>query len=152
MPFIHALVSSPRLDDALAAEIAATLTDLSGRRLAKVAAVTAVVVQPVAATAWFVGARSLADLGAASFQVTIRVTEGTNDKAQKADFIAAASAAMVRLLGPSRPESYVIVDEVRADAWAWDGVTQEHRAVAAKIAREEERATVFDAYRRFGIR
>lgn len=152
MPTIHALVSSPRVDAAAIGEIARTLVSLSGRLLGKAEAVTATVVETIAPEQWFVGTRSLADLGAASFRVVIRVTQGTNDKDEKAAFVAAASAAMARILGATRPESYVVVDEVPADAWGWGGETQEHRAIAARIAKAETETTVFDTYRRFGIR
>ncbi len=152
MPTIHALVSSPRVDAAAIGEIARTLVSLSGRLLGKAEAVTATVVETIAPTQWFVGTRSLADLDAASFRVVIRVTQGTNDKDEKAAFVAAASAAMARILGATRPESYVVVDEVPADAWGWGGETQEHRAIAARIAKAETETAVFDTYRRFGIR
>ena len=152
MPFIDVLIASHPLDDARLGEIARRLTGLSTRLLGKAEALTAVAVRVVPPQAWFVGGRSLAEAATASFQVRIRVTEGTVDKEQKAAFVAAVAEAMAGLLGPVRPESYVIVDEVPADAWGWSGVTQEHRAIAAKIEREAERATVFDAYRRFGIR
>ena len=95
---------------------------------------------------------SLAELGQASHRTVIRVTEGTNTKAEKARFVAAVHEGMARLLGPMRPESYVVVEEVRADAWGWGGETQEHRAVAEALAREAETAMVFDGYRRFGVR
>lgn len=152
MPTIHALVSSPRVDAAAIGEIARTLVSLSGRLLGKAEAVTATVVETIAPEQWFVGTRSLADLGAASFRVVIRVTQGTNDKDEKAAFVAAASAAMARILGATRPESYVVVDEVPADAWGWGGETQEHRVIAARIAKAETETAVFDTYRRFGIR
>lgn len=152
MPTIHALVSSPRVDAAAIGEIARTLVSLSGRLLGKAEAVTATVVETIAPEQWFVGTRSLADLDAASFRVVIRVTQGTNDKDEKAAFVAAASAAMARILGATRPESYVVVDEVPADAWGWGGETQEHRAIAARIAKAETETAVFDTYRRFGIR
>lgn len=152
MPFIDVLIASPALDDTLIGEVARRLTTLSSHHLGKAEAVTAVAVRAVAPQAWFVGARSLADHAAASFQVTIRVTEGTNDKEEKAAFVAATAQTMTQLLGPVRPESYVIVDEVPADAWGFDGITQEERVVARRLERAGTEAVVFDAYRQFGIR
>jgi 4-oxalocrotonate tautomerase len=133
-------------------EVARLLTDLTERHLGKQGPLTAVTVTEVPAEDWFVAGRSLADLGRASHHVVVRVTEGTNTKAEKARFLAAVHTDLGRLLGPSRPESYVIVEEVRADAWGYGGETQEYRAIAGKLAGEAETALVFDAYRRFGVR
>ena len=133
-------------------EVARLLTVLTERHLGKQGPLTAVTVTEVPPEDWFVGGRSLADLGEASHHVVVRVTEGTNTKSEKARFLAAVHADLGRLLGPSRPESYVVVDEIRADAWGFGGETQEYRAIAGKLAGEAETALVFDAYRRFGVR
>ena len=137
---------------ALEAEVARLVLDLTAKHLGKKRALTAVTVAERPARSWFVGGVSLADLGQASHRTVVRVTEGTNTKAEKAGFVAAVHEGMVRLLGPMRPESYVVVEEVRADAWGWGGETQEHRAVAERLAGEAETALVFDSYRRFGVR
>lgn len=132
--------------------VARRLSELTERLLSKKRAVTAVIVEEVAASDWFIGDRSLADLGRGSHHVVVRVTEGTNTKAEKARYIAAVHEAMAGLLGDIRPESYVVVEEVRADAWGFGGETQEHRAVAETLAKEAETELIFDGYRRFGIR
>lgn len=134
------------------AEIACLVTDLVERLLGKRRALAAVTVTEIAAADWWIGGRSLAESGAAAHQVVVRVTQGTNTKAEKARFVAAAHQGLIDLLGPSRPESYVIVEEIPADGWGWGGETQERRSVADALGREEETALVFDAYRRFGIR
>lgn len=134
------------------AEVARLLLDLTERLLGKKRALTAITVTEIDPADWFVGGASLAELGRASHHVVVRVTEGTNTKAEKAKYVAAVHDGLARLLGPSRPESYVVVDEVRADAWGFGGETQEHRAVAEKLAAEAETAAVFDTYRRFGVR
>ncbi|MDK9698373.1 MAG: tautomerase family protein [Siculibacillus sp.] len=153
MPSLTVDFSTPRPGAAtLTAEVASLVLDLTERHLGKKRALTAVSVAERPAATWFVGGASLAELGQASHRTVIRVTEGTNTKAEKARFVAAVHEGMGRLLGPMRPESYVVVEEVRADAWGWGGETQEHRAVAEKLAGEAEAALVFDAYRRFGVR
>ena len=153
MPSLTVSYATPLPDAAgRRAEVARLLTDLTERHLGKSRPLTAVVVSEVGVVDWFVGGRALADLGQASHRVVVRVTEGTNTKAEKARFIAAVHEGMARLLGPSRPESYVVVEEVRADAWGWGGETQERRTVAEALAKEAETALVFDSYRRFGVR
>lgn len=152
MPFIDVLIASPMLDDARIGEVARRLTALSTRLLGTAEAQTTVTVRTIPPQAWFVGGRSTAEAATTSFDVTIRVTDGTHDKEEKAAFVAAAAEALTRILGPVRPESRVSVEEVPADARGWGGMTEEPRAIAAKRDRASEQATVFDAYRRFGIR
>jgi 4-oxalocrotonate tautomerase len=41
-------------------------------------------------------------------------------------------AGMQSILGPLDPASYVVIHEVRADAWGYGGATQEFRYVAGK--------------------
>jgi len=153
MPSLTVDYSTPRSEGAaLEGEVARLVLDLTVRHLGKKREPTAVTVVERPARSWFVGGVSLADLGQASHRTVVRVTEGTNTKAEKARFVAAVHDGMTRLLGPMRPESYVVVEEVRADAWGYGGETQEHRAVADRLASEAETALVFDGYRRFGIR
>lgn len=128
MPFIDVLVAQPAGSlPASTAEIARVLTDLTTELLAKKRELTAVMVREMASADWFVGGRSLDELASASHRVTVHVTAGTNTDAEKAAWIAAVAAAMKRLTGPSRPESYVVVAEVAAQAWGWDGLTQAAR-------------------------
>jgi len=153
MPSLTVAYTTPGpADPARKAAIAELLLDLTERILTKKRALTAITVTETPAGDWFVGGASLADLGQASHRVVVRVTEGTNTKAEKARYVAAVHDGLGRLLGPLRPESYVVVEEVRADAWGWGGETQERRAIADQLAKEEETARVFDGYRRFGVR
>ena len=77
--------------------------------------------------------RSLADQGLASFWLDVHVSEGTNTKDEKADYIAATFRRMGELLGPLHNESYAHVDEVRGDAYGFGGLTQERRYIAGKL-------------------
>lgn len=133
MPFIDVLVS-PAADrpPVASAELAATLTDLTANILRKRPDLTAVMIREIPPSDWFVGGRPLADLGAASHRVIIRVTSGTNTTEEKAAWIAAVSAEMKRLQGSTRPESYVMIDEVAAEDWGWDGETQAARRREAR--------------------
>jgi 4-oxalocrotonate tautomerase len=128
MPFLHLRVGRS-LTQAQTQSLAERLTAITHEHLHKRAEVTAVQIEPVAPTQWFIGATSLATLELASFQLEIQVTEGTNTKAEKAAWIAAIWAAMKQALGALHPASYAVIQEVRADAWGFGGVTQERRAV-----------------------
>jgi 4-oxalocrotonate tautomerase len=96
--------------------------------------VTAIIVKSVEAADWFAGGKSLAEQNLASFWLDIHVTEGTNTKDEKAAYIGAVFKRMGELLGPLHHESYLHVDEVRADAYGFGGLTQERRYIAGKLA------------------
>lgn len=133
MPLITVTYSSPRPTPSLKADIAAAVTELTARILRKDPKVTAIIVKSVDAADWFAGGRSLADQKLASYWLDIHVTEGTNTKDEKAAYLAAVFARMGELLGPLHHETYLHVDEVRADAYGFGGLTQEQRYITGKL-------------------
>ncbi|TXJ09282.1 MAG: 4-oxalocrotonate tautomerase family protein [Afipia sp.] len=134
MPLITVQYTSHRNAPSLKADIAAAVTKLSADILHKDPNVTAVIVQSVDAADWFAGGRSLAEQKLASIWVDIHISDGTNGKDEKADFIAATFQRMDDLLGPLHNESYIHVHDVRADAYGFGGLTQERRYIAGKLA------------------
>jgi 4-oxalocrotonate tautomerase len=133
MPLITVTYSSSRQMPSLKADIAAAVTELTAKILRKDPRVTAVVVKSVDAADWFAGGSSLAEQGLASFWLDVHVSEGTNTKDEKADYLAATFRRMGELLGPLHHETYIHVDEVRGDAYGFGGLTQERRYIAGKL-------------------
>ncbi len=126
MPFLDIKLSAPCLPEKVT-QIAARMTDLTVELLGKRREVTAAVVQCVAPGHWTVGGESLNAVGSGGFFLEVNVTEGTNTPEQKAAFVAAAFAAAEAVLGRLDAASYVIVREVAADAWGYQGLTQAAR-------------------------
>ena len=133
MPLITISYSTSREAPSLKGEIAAAVSELTAKILHKDPKVTAIIVKSVAPSDWFAGGKSLAEQKLASFWLDIHVTEGTNTKDEKAAYIAAVFKRMGELLGPLHTESYLHVDEVRADAYGFGGLTQERRYIAGKL-------------------
>ena len=133
MPLISITYSSSRRTPSLKADIAAAVTELTAKILRKDPKVTAVIVKSVDAADWFAGGSSLAEQGLASFWLDVHVSEGTNTKDEKADYLAATFRRMGDLLGPLHHETYIHVDEVRGDAYGFGGLTQERRYIAGKL-------------------
>jgi 4-oxalocrotonate tautomerase len=131
MPFLDLKVSRGETLDS-AADIAAELTRITNELLGKRREVTAVAVDWLPAEQWFIGGKPLAESGPRSFFLKIEITTGTNTKDQKAAFVAAVFAAMEKLLGPLAPASYVVIQEVAADAWGYSGRTQEVRYIEGR--------------------
>ncbi|GLH80219.1 4-oxalocrotonate tautomerase [Bradyrhizobium sp. SSBR45G] len=133
MPLITVTYASQRRSPSLKKDIAETITALTARILGKDPKVTAVIVSEADAADWFAGGASLAEQGLASYWIDVHVTEGTNTKDEKAAYLAAVFAAMAELLGLLHHETYLHVDEVRADAYGFGGLSQERRYVAARL-------------------
>jgi 4-oxalocrotonate tautomerase len=114
--------------------LAHALTELTAQLLGKRREVTAVMVEDLPATRWHVGGRAV--LGPTAC-LEISITQGTNTEQEKAAFIAAAFAELQTQLGAGHalePASYVIVREVPATDWGYDGQTQAARKLAGPAA------------------
>jgi 4-oxalocrotonate tautomerase len=140
MPLITVTYSTSRQAPSLKSDIAAAVSELTARILRKDPKVTAIIVRSVDAADWFAGGRSLAEQKLASFWLDVHVSEGTNTKDEKADYLAAMFRRMGDLLGPLHHESYLHVDEVRGDAYGFGGLTQERRYIAGQLDVAPQRA------------
>ena len=133
MPMITVQVATAAPSNDLAHAIAREISELTAKLLGKDPNVTAVAVDFIDAQHWFVGGESSADIGTPTFFVDVRISDGTNTKDEKAKYIAETFQAMHRLLGGSHSESYVHVNDVRADAYGYGGLTQERRYITARL-------------------
>ncbi|ASL75868.1 4-oxalocrotonate tautomerase family protein (plasmid) [Ralstonia solanacearum] len=126
MPILNVKVSARRSPE-MTRKIAATLLELTSRILGKDPNVTAIAIDYVAPEDWIVGGQSLAAQGRQSVYFDIKVTDETNTKAEKAQYIAEAFEAFSRLLGNLHEESYIYIQDVRAASYGYGGKTQEYR-------------------------
>lgn len=115
-----------------AAKVAAALTDLSVEVLGKKRELTAVAIEHVAPSAWFIAGRSMASHSQRTFYLDIKVTDGTNTKDEKAVYVSRVFSAMENIIGPLNPASYIVIHDVRAEAWGYQGQTQEFRYIQGK--------------------
>lgn len=133
MPMITVqLAAEP--EPGLTRRVVDAVAGLTASVLGKDPRVTAIAVEYLPPSRWFVAGRPVEALGRAAFFVVVRVTEGTNTKDEKARFVAEAWRALRAALGEVDEESYVHVDEVRGDAYGYGGKTQERRFVEARPA------------------
>jgi 4-oxalocrotonate tautomerase len=132
MPFLNVIISTQPSPD-LARTIAAGLTERTVRILGKPAELISVAVGFVPREHWIVAGRSLAEHGRSSFWLDIKVTDSTNTKDEKARFLGEVFGFMQEVLGPLHQESYILVHDVRADAYGYGGETQERRYVRARL-------------------
>jgi 4-oxalocrotonate tautomerase len=126
MPYVHIQISGAP-DDALAEQVAAQASELTARLLGKDPRLTAVVIDFIEASRWYVAGRKLARTDERSYHWMVSITDETNTRAEKASYLQAVHAAMRGLLGQVAEHSYVHVADLRASAYGFGGVTQEYR-------------------------
>jgi 4-oxalocrotonate tautomerase len=131
MPYLNIKLCA-RSSQETSNKIARTLTDLTAEVLKKKRELTAVVVEYVPPGQWYIGGAPLAGQSPRSFYLDIKVTEGTNTKDEKALYVSRVFAAIEAIVGSLAPESYIVINEVHADAWGYQGQTQEFRYIRGK--------------------
>lgn len=131
MPILNVKVSATPSPD-LSAQINAGLVDLTQRILRKNPEVTAVAIDYVPPEHWYVGGKSLRERRQNSFYFDIKIVDGTNTKDEKSRYLAESFKFFEQLLGDLHPESYIHIQDVRAEAYGYGGKTQEYRYIKAQ--------------------
>ncbi len=128
MPYLNVKLSTPDSPETTE-RIASLLTTLTADVLRKKRELTSVALDYVTAQRWYIGGASLATQGTSTFFLDVKITEGTNTKDEKASYVRKVFAAVESVLGKLHPASYIVIHEVRADAWGYAGATQEYRYI-----------------------
>lgn len=126
MPILNVKVSGKKSAE-ITKKINELLLDLTHRILGKKKEVTAIAIDYIDHDQWFVGGHLLSEQGKNSFYFDIKVTDETNTKDEKAQYIKEAFAGFERILGNIHEESYIYVQDVRASSYGYGGKTQEYR-------------------------
>lgn len=133
MPAIHLKVSGKE-NPALAKELVKTISTLTNQILHKKPEVTVVTVSFIPDYLWFVNSESLTELKRNSFFLTIKISDSTNLKDDKAKYIEALHTSLSDVLGNVHPVSYAVIEEMKADAYGYEGLTIEYKIISNKIS------------------
>ena len=131
MPYLHLRTSANESSD-LTRSIADCLMTHTHGILGKKPEVTAIDIEYSRPGQWLVGGKAVSETSGATFYLDIKITDGTITKQQKADYIQAVFTDLNKLLGPINVASYIVIDDVRADAWGYQGRTQESRFIESQ--------------------
>ncbi|MDO9002931.1 MAG: 4-oxalocrotonate tautomerase family protein [Aquabacterium sp.] len=126
MPILNVKIAAEKSPE-LTAQIAATLIELTSRILKKKPEVTAIAIDYVSPDSWIIAGVPLSQQGKSSFYFDIKITDETNTKSEKEQYIREAFSEFARILGNVHEESYIYVQDVRAAAYGYGGLTQEFR-------------------------
>lgn len=128
MPFINLQVSGKE-NPVLAKELAKCISQLTKDVLNKRSEVTVVNVSFISDELWFVNSESLAELKTKSFHLHVKISDSTNLKIDKASYIEAVHQSLTTILGDIHPVSYTAIQEMKADAYGYEGLTIEYKYI-----------------------
>ncbi|MER0240207.1 tautomerase family protein [Fulvimarina sp. MAC8] len=127
MPFVHIHIAGTDFGPEQIETLQRDVTHLMATVMRKKAELTAVLVETHVASRWSVGGQAVP----VAAHLDVKVTSGTNTSDEKAEFVRQAHSLLKSALGTDLPlASYVVIDEVSADAWGYGGSTQEARRKA----------------------
>ncbi|WP_283742934.1 4-oxalocrotonate tautomerase family protein [Sideroxydans sp. CL21] len=86
MPILNVKVSAKKTTD-LTQSISGILSELTARILHKKPEVTSIAIEYVDPDDWIIGGKSLSELGKHSIYFDIKITDETNTKAEKAQYM-----------------------------------------------------------------
>ena len=120
MPILNVKVSAKKSAE-LTQSISGILLELTERILNKKPEVTSIAIEFVDPDDWIVGGVSLTELGESSIYFDIKITDETNTKAEKAQYIRETFDAFSKLLGNLHAVSYIYVEDVKIQSFGSAG-------------------------------
>jgi 4-oxalocrotonate tautomerase len=124
MPFIRITAAGPILAPEQVSRLQIEVTELMTSVLGKNATLTSVLVEQPAFASWAIG-RIPATV---AVHVDATITAGTNSPEEKARFIERTMRLLKNVFGAElNPATYIVIAEVPAQSWGYDGRTQESR-------------------------
>ncbi|KXF83362.1 tautomerase family protein [Enterovibrio coralii] len=131
MPYLNVRISAVESPES-AEKVVDSLMKHTTEVLGKKPDVTSIDIDFVDPAKWFVGGMRMSERNAVTFYLEIKVTDGTNTKQEKAQYVRNVFSDFEAIFGEVTPASYIVVDDVRADSWGFEGKTQEYRFIQSQ--------------------
>jgi 4-oxalocrotonate tautomerase len=127
MPFVRITYAGNALAAERISQLHDEVTNLMSSVLGKKAHLTSVLTEQVAIAGWTIGGAR----PPVAVHVDATITAGTNSAEEKARFIERAMTLFRSVFGEElSPATYIVISEVPAQSWGYDGRTQESRRVS----------------------
>jgi len=126
MPYLHVRLGGEPLTEDRRQALLVRLSELMETVMGKQREVTVVSIDDGPALHWAAGGRPLPAM-ARMAQVDIKISRGSNDAEDKERMIGAATAAVMEIAGDCVGPVYVVIDELPAETWGYDGLSQAAR-------------------------
>lgn len=132
MPIITVKTNSTADITRTFARVAERLTESTVRVLKKEKDLVAVNFESADSnSAWFVGGTDTRGKENTHWEVSIKVTLGTNTMQQKSTWIREAFETISQEMGEPASPLYITIDEVDSENWGYDGLTQSARKLVS---------------------
>lgn len=132
MPFINIAISKDCLSTAQKQRLFDETTRLMAEVMNKNPALTAVRIDEHPAENWAIGGEAVSAGERHGAHMDIKVTAGTNTDEEKAKMIGLAMKMLTEVVGSTPEASYVVIHDLDAGAWGYNGRTQKARAEEAR--------------------
>ena len=131
MPYLNVRIAGNESSD-VAEKVVSALMKHTSELLGKKPEVTSIAIDFVSPDLWFVGGERVSVQNGVTFYLDIKVTDGTNTKNEKAAYVKHVFSDFEAIFGAITPTSYIVIHDVRADSWGFQGKTQEYRFIQAQ--------------------
>jgi 4-oxalocrotonate tautomerase len=128
MPFINIAVAGKPLSPLQKQQLFDETTRLMNEVMRKDPKLTAVRIDQFHGDDWAVGRSTATILEKSAVHMDIKVTAGTNTEEEKEQMIRQAMEMLKEVVGAIPEASYIVIHELNATAWGYDGRTQYARA------------------------
>ncbi|MBT3305839.1 MAG: 4-oxalocrotonate tautomerase [Alphaproteobacteria bacterium] len=128
MPFINIAVTNGPLSTAQKRRLFEETTRLMAEVLHKNPSLTAVRIDEHGSENWAIAGEALG--AQTGVHMDIKVTDATNTDTEKAEMIERAMAMLTEVVGAVPEASYIVIHDLDAGAWGYNGKTQRDRAQA----------------------
>ena len=129
MPYINIRIGK-KLDSKQREQLYEHTTSLMNTVMRKRPQVTVVHIEETDPQQWSVNAIPLTAQEPTCAYVDIKVTEQTNTPAEKAEMISKTMKMLQDVVGIMQEACYVVIHDISADSWGYNGQTQASRAAS----------------------
>ena len=130
MPFINIAIAQGSLSRAQKQRLFDETTRLMAEVMHKDPSLTAVRIDEHPAQNWAIAGDAVSTGEGAAVHMDIKVTADTNTDEEKAEMIALSKAMLSEVVGSTPEASYVVIHDLDAAAWGYNGQTQKARTKA----------------------
>ena len=131
MPYINIRLGK-KIDNEQRTKLYEHTTALMNTVMHKKPQVTVVNIQESDPGQWSVNANQLTDKEPTGAYVDIKVTDQTNTPEEKAEMISKTTKMLQEVVGIIQEACYVVIDDISANSWGYNGKTQAFRAASKR--------------------
>jgi len=131
MPYLNVRIAQKESSE-VAEKVVSALMKRTSNLLGKKPEVTSITIDFISPELWFVGGKRISAQNAVTFYLEIKITDGTNTKNEKSEYVRNVFCDFESILGTITPASYIVIYDIRADSWGFNGKTQEYRFIQSQ--------------------